>query len=117
MGGDHSITLPLLRGLTKELGGPVALLQFDAHSDTISDYFGRSYNHGTPFYWAIEEGLIKPEHSIQVGIRGSLYSKDVLDYPKNKGMEILTGPQVHDIGLVETIKKLFVTASEDSRFM
>lgn len=106
MGGDHSITLPLLRGLTKVNGGPVALLHFDAHSDTISDYFGRDYNHGTSFYWAIEEGLIKPEHSIQVGIRGPLYSKDILDYPKNKGVEIITGPQLHDMGLREAIKSI-----------
>ena len=103
MGGDHSITLPLLRGLTKVQGRPVALLHFDAHSDTISDYFGRDYNHGTPFYWAIEEGLIKAEYSIQVGIRGSLYSKDGLDYVRNKGVEIITGPQLHDIGLREAI--------------
>lgn len=106
MGGDHSISLPLLRGLTKVHGKPVALLHFDAHSDTISDYFGRKYNHGTPFYWAIEEGLIKPEHSIQVGIRGPLYSKDALDYPKNKGLEIITGPQLHDLGIGETIKRV-----------
>lgn len=104
MGGDHSITLPLLRGLTKVHGEPVALLHFDAHSDTISDYFGRDYNHGTPFYWAIEEGLIIPEHSIQVGIRGPLYSKDALDYAKNKGLEIITGPQLHDMGLPEVIQ-------------
>ena len=104
MGGDHSITLPLLRGLTKVHEGPVALLHFDAHSDTISGYFGRDYNHGTPFYWAIEEGLIHPENSIQVGIRGPLYSKDALDYPRNKGLEIITGPQLHDMGTQEAIK-------------
>ncbi|WP_319550624.1 agmatinase [Desulfogranum marinum] len=106
MGGDHSISLPLLRGLTKELGEPVALLHFDAHSDTIPEYFGRKYNHGTPFYWAIEEGLIKPEHSIQVGIRGPLYSKDALDYPKNKGLEIITGPQLHAMGVTEAVKAI-----------
>jgi len=108
MGGDHSISLPLLRGLTKVQGGPVALLHFDAHSDTIPDYFGRPYNHGTPFYWAIKEGLIELNHSIQVGIRGPLYSKDALDYPKSKGIEIITGPQLHDMGLgcaVEAIRR------------
>jgi agmatinase len=104
MGGDHSITLPLLRGLTKVQGGPVTLLHFDSHSDTIPDYFGRDYNHGTPFYWAIEEGLINPQHSIQVGIRGPLYSKDALDYAKNKGIEIITGPQLHDLGLHAAIE-------------
>lgn len=106
MGGDHSISLPLLRGLTKELGEPVALLHFDAHSDTIPGYFGKKYNHGTPFYWAIEEGLIKPENSIQVGIRGPLYSKDALDYPKEKGLKIITGPELHDLGVTDAIKAI-----------
>lgn len=106
MGGDHSISLPLLRGLTKVHGGPVALLHFDAHSDTIPGYFGRDYNHGTPFYWAIEEGLIKTEHSLQVGIRGPLYSKDALDYARNSGMEVITGPQLHDMGVKEAVKAI-----------
>jgi agmatinase len=108
MGGDHSISLPLLRGLTKVQGSPVALLHIDSHSDTIPDYFGRDYNHGTPFYWAIKEGLINPNHSIQVGIRGPLYSKEALDYPKSKGIEIITGPQLHDMGVrgaVEAIRR------------
>lgn len=106
MGGDHSISLPLLRGLTKALGEPVALLHFDAHSDTIPGYFGKKYNHGTPFYWAIEEGLIKPENSIQVGIRGPLYSKDALDYPKDKGVQIITGPELHDMGVDEAVQAI-----------
>lgn len=103
MGGDHSITLPLLRGLTKVHGGPVALLHFDAHSDTASDYFGQPYNHGTPFYWAIEEGLILPEQSVQVGIRGSLYARDSLDYPLSKGMRIISGPELHEIGVKQAV--------------
>lgn len=106
MGGDHGISLPILRGLTKTFGEPVALLHFDSHSDTIPGYFGRDQNHGTPFYWAIEEGLIKPEHSIQVGIRGPLYSRDALDYAKNKGVEIITGPQLHDMGVKEAVKAI-----------
>jgi agmatinase len=104
MGGDHSITLPILRGLTKARGGPVALLHFDSHSDTISGYFGRDYNHGTPFYWALEEGLIKPEHSIQVGIRGPLYSREALDYPRSRGLKIITGPELHDLGVREAVQ-------------
>ncbi|HLR12562.1 MAG TPA: agmatinase [Burkholderiaceae bacterium] len=103
MGGDHAISLPLLRGLTKVHGGPVALLHFDAHSDTAPDYFGHPYNHGTPFYWALEEGLIQPEHSIQVGIRGPLYGKDSLDYPLSKGMRIISGPELHDMGIAKAV--------------
>jgi agmatinase len=103
MGGDHSITFPLLRGLTQALGHPVSLLHFDAHSDTIPGYFGRDHNHGTPFYWAIEEGLINPESSIQVGIRGPLYSKDALDYAKGKNLKIISGPELHDMGVPEAV--------------
>lgn len=62
MGGDHSITLPELRAVAKR-HGPVALLHFDAHSDTGDDFFGKPYNHGTTFHWAIEEGLILPEQA------------------------------------------------------
>ena len=79
MGGDHSITLPELRAVAKR-HGPVALLHFDAHSDTGDDFFGKPYNHGTTFHWAIEEGLILPEQSTQAGIRGPLYSRSSLDY-------------------------------------
>lgn len=104
LGGDHSITLPELRGLTKT-HGPVALIHFDAHSDTGDDFFGKPYNHGTPFYWAMEEGLILPEQSTQIGIRGPLYSRSAWDYAKGKGMEILDGWQVHTIGLAETIRR------------
>lgn len=106
MGGDHAISLPLLRALTKAHGGPVALLHFDAHSDTASDYFGQPYNHGTPFYWAIEEGLIRPEHSIQVGIRGSQYHKEALQYPVSKGMRVITGPELHAMGMAAAIAEI-----------
>src|SRR5690625_2099864 len=106
MGGDHAISLPLLRGLTKVHGGPVALLHFDAHSDTAPDYFGHPYNHGTPFYWALEEGLIQPEHSIQVGIRGPLYGKDSLDYPLSKGMRIISGPELHEMGVAKAVSEI-----------
>ena len=90
MGGDHSITLPELRAVAKR-HGPVALLHFDAHSDTGDDFFGKPYNHGTTFHWAIEEGLILPEQSTQAGIRGPLYSRSSLDYAKGKGMRVISG--------------------------
>lgn len=105
MGGDHSISLPILRGLVKEKG-PVALVHFDAHSDTIPDYFGKPFNHGTPFYWALEEGLILPEHSTQIGIRGPLYNKEALDYVKGKGVSVISGPQVHEQGISATVEQI-----------
>ena len=77
LGGDHSISLGVLRAI-KAAFGPVALVHFDAHSDTIPGYYGKPYNHGTPFYHALKEGLILPRNSIQIGIRGPLYSRDAL---------------------------------------
>lgn len=61
LGGDHSITLAELRAF-HEAKGPAALLHFDAHSDTVPEYFGKPYNHGSPFYHALNEGLIIPEN-------------------------------------------------------
>lgn len=102
LGGDHSITLAELRAL-HEAKGPVALLHFDAHSDTVPEYFGKPYNHGSPFYHALSEGLIIPEKSIQIGIRGPLYDKHILDYPKNKGLRIVLGDELHSRGCDEII--------------
>ena len=58
VGGDHLITLPILRGIASD--GPVGLIHFDAHTDTYDSFFGSRYNHGTPFRRAIEEGLLDP---------------------------------------------------------
>lgn len=97
LGGDHSISLGVLRAVKAALG-PVALVHFDAHSDTIPGYYGKPYNHGTPFYHALEEGLILPEKSIQMGIRGPLYSRDALDWPKERGLRIVMGEELHRRG-------------------
>ncbi|WP_041277736.1 agmatinase [Desulfotalea psychrophila] len=105
MGGDHSITLPQLRSIVKK-HGPVALIHFDAHSDTGSDYFGKPYNHGTTFHWAIKEGLIKPEESTQTGIRGPLYGRDSLKFVRESGMQVITGWELHEIGINEAIKRI-----------
>lgn len=74
-GGDHSISLPILRAVAAK-HGPVALVQFDAHIDTWGDYFGGRYFHGSSFRCAIEEGLIARGQYVQVGIRGPMYGED-----------------------------------------
>jgi agmatinase len=105
LGGDHSITLAELRAVAKK-HGPVALIQFDSHTDTMDSYFGRRYNHGTPFRRAVEEGLIDPGHSIQVGIRGSVYSKDDLNSSKELGLEMVTAVEIQQIGIPAIIQKI-----------
>ncbi|WP_374398911.1 agmatinase [Niveibacterium sp.] len=71
IGGDHSITLPLLRAYRKVLGRPLALVHFDAHCDTWTDHFGEPSGHGTWTYEALQEGLVIPEATVQIGIRSS----------------------------------------------
>ncbi|MCU1536800.1 MAG: agmatinase [Humibacillus sp.] len=79
LGGDHTISLPLLRAL-HGVHGPIALVHFDAHLDTWDTYFGAPCTHGTPFRRASEEGIIAKGHSAHVGIRGPLYDRrDLLD--------------------------------------
>jgi guanidinopropionase len=86
-GGDHLITLPILRGLKPE--EPVGLIQFDAHSDTYDEFFGQKYNHGTPFRRAIEEGLIDPKRFVQIGIRGSIGDPKNFDFARDAGVRTI----------------------------
>lgn len=104
-GGDHLCTLPILRAVAHER--PVGLIQFDSHSDTNDRYFGDNpYTHGTPFRRAIEEGLIDPKRSIQVGIRGSLYDPHDLDYAEQAGIRVLAIEEFFDIGTAAVVAEI-----------
>jgi agmatinase len=105
LGGEHGITLPILRALTKRLGGPVALVHFDAHVDTWPESFGQAYGHGSPFYHAIEEGLIDPKRTVQIGIRSPV-QKEVWEWTLNKGVTILTAQEVHEIGVPAVAQRI-----------
>ncbi|MGG1662167.1 agmatinase [Brevibacillus sp. NRS-1366] len=98
LGGDHSITLGELRAIAKK-HGPVALLQFDAHSDTWDSYFEQKYNHGTVFRRAIEEGLLDVSRSIQIGMRGGLYGIEDIEDARNLGLELYTTNQYKRAGV------------------
>ena len=87
-GGDHLVALGVLRGLTAARGS-VAVLQVDAHLDTWDTYFGSKYTHGSFMKRAIEEELVDVNHSLQVGIRGPLFSPQDMDDVRALGMEIL----------------------------
>jgi agmatinase len=97
LGGDHTITLPLLRSAAKRRGGPLALVHFDAHVDTWPDNFGQRYAHGSVFFHAIEEQLIDPRHAVQIGIRSPV-QKAVHDWTIAKGVTIVTAQDVHELG-------------------
>jgi agmatinase len=96
LGGDHGITLPLLRALAKRHAQP-ALIHFDAHVDTWPENFGQTYAHGSVFYHAIEERLIEPRRMVQIGIRSPLERK-VHDWTRARGVVTITAEEVHEHG-------------------
>ena len=96
LGGEHGITLPLLRALAKRKQ-PLALIQFDAHVDTWPENFGQVYSHGAVFYHAIEERLIDPHRMIQIGIRSPM-QREVYDWTLKQGVTILSAQDVHEQG-------------------
>ena len=83
LGGDHSVTLPLLRAAHAQ-HGPLALVHFDAHCDTWTDHFGEPSGHGTWTYEAIQEGLVSPQHTVQIGLRSS-GERAARDYVRDQG--------------------------------
>ncbi len=105
LGGDHSIALPELRAAAA-VHGSLALVQFDSHADTWDAYFEKKYNHGTVFRRAVEEGLLKPERSIQVGMRGSLYDAGDLEASRELGFDLVTTDAVRKLGIEETIARI-----------
>src|SRR6266853_6311707 len=110
LGGDHTITLGLLRALAAR-SGPVALVHFDAHVDTWPESWGQRFGHGSPFYHAIEEGLIDPHRAVQIGIRSPLH-RNIFDWTVGKGVTIVSAEDVHDTGpqvVSEQIRKVVGT--------
>src|SRR5437870_2499066 len=98
VGGDHSVTLPILRALARR-HGPVGLVHFDAHPDTWDEYFGSKFFHGTPFRRAIEERLVDPRRMVQVGIRGPLYGADDFAFHEQHGIEVVRIETVKEQGV------------------
>ena len=96
LGGDHSVTLPLLRALNAMHGGPVAMVHFDAHCDTWTDHFGEPSGHGTWVYEALQEGLLLPQASIQIGIRSS-GTRDAREYVNTVGGRIFTARELRGL--------------------
>ncbi|HEX2893327.1 MAG TPA: agmatinase [Marmoricola sp.] len=103
LGGDHTVALPTLRALHAQYG-PIALVHFDAHLDTWDTYFDAPYTHGTPFRRAWEEGLLSPEHTMHVGIRGSLYSADDLREDAAMGFSIVHAREMDRLGADRVIE-------------
>ena len=87
-GGDHLTSLPVLRSVARK--GPVGMVHFDSHTDLFHSYFGGTmYTHGTPFRRAVEEGLLDPKRVVQIGIRGTAYDDEDIDFARAEGIRII----------------------------
>ncbi|QNL43990.1 agmatinase [Oscillibacter hominis] len=105
VGGDHSVTLGELRALAK-VHGPLALIHFDAHTDTGDSYYGKKYMHGTPFKRALDEGLIDPACSIQAGMRSAFYNSDDMKTSPDLGLDMVTNMDIEDMGIDALIGRI-----------
>jgi agmatinase len=116
VGGDHACTLPHLRGTRSR--GPVAVIDFDSHTDAWDSYFGEKYNHGTWMRRAIEEGLVDTGHSIEVGLRGPIYAAgDWSGLRSELGLEYLTTEDVLRIGPAATATAIRERVGERPAFI
>ena len=106
IGGDHTIALPLLRSINKKVGGPVALVHFDTHSDTWDTYFGAPYTHGTPFRRAREEKLFLDDASMHIGIRGPLYSTNDLKNDRELGFKTIHCDEFQTNTIDQIVKRI-----------
>ena len=102
VGGDHTIPLPILRALAGDY--PVGILHFDAHADTLDQICGDKINHATFMRRGYEEGLIDPKRVVQVGMRGSRFTADDIQYGYDVGYRIITMDEYEDMGRAEVIK-------------
>lgn len=104
LGGDHSVTLPLLRAARAQ-HGELALVHFDAHCDTWQDHFGEPSGHGTWTYEALTEGLVSPAHTVQIGLRSS-GERAAREYVQDQGGLIFTARQLRGLDGVALVPVL-----------
>ena len=101
-GGDHSITLPIMRALARRTG-PLGMVHFDAHCDTGPELFGHKHHHGGPFRWAVEEGALDPKRTVQIGIRGP--TEPLWAFSYERGMTVIHIEELYAMGLPAVIEK------------
>ncbi len=115
-GGDHLITLPIFRAIATD--GPVGMVHIDAHTDTNDRYFGDNpYTHGTPFRRAIEEGLLDPKRTVQIGLRGGLYTRDDLSWGAEQGIRQITIEEYFDLGVHGVIDEVANVIGDDRTYI
>ena len=101
-GGDHLTSLPVLRAVADK--GPLGMIHFDSHTDLFHSYFdGTMFTHGTPFRRAVEENLLDPKRVIQIGIRGTQYDREDLDFAESAGIRVVKIEEFFDRGIEDVM--------------
>ena len=103
VGGDHSISLPILKVLGRE--NPVGMVHIDAHTDTNDEEMGFKYSHGTPFRRAVEEKVLDPKRTVQIGIRGAQNSEDSWNFSIDSGMRVIFMEEFTSLGVTSVIDR------------
>jgi guanidinopropionase len=103
-GGDHSITLPIMRAIAVD--HPVGLVHIDAHTDCCDEEMNSKYSHGTPFRRAVEEGLLEPKRTIQIGIRGAQNSDECWEFGPKHGIRIVYIEEFNKLGVEKVITEM-----------
>lgn len=113
VGGDHSVTHPILKALGHDT--PLGLVHIDAHCDTAGEYDGSKFNHGGPFRHAVLDGVLDPERTIQIGIRGS--SEFVWEFSYESGMTVIHAEEFHRMGVDEVIARARTVVGEGPTYV
>ena len=100
-GGDHSVSLPILRAIAADR--PVGMVHVDAHTDTCDAELGSKFTHGTPFRRAVEEGLLDPKRTVQIGIRGAQNDEEGWAFSLESGMRVIFIEEFYELGVEATI--------------
>jgi guanidinopropionase len=96
-GGDHSITLPIFRAIAADR--PLGMVHVDAHTDTWDEFMGCKFSHGAPFRRAVEENLLDPKRTVQIGIRGAQNTTEGWDYSLDSGMRLVFIEEFTSLGV------------------
>jgi guanidinopropionase len=102
-GGDHSITYPIFKGIASQR--PIGMIHIDAHTDTWGEVFGSKFTHGAPFRLAVEDGLLDPKRTIQIGIRGGQNQMDGIEFSERQGMRVVFMEEFARIGVERVIEE------------
>ncbi len=104
IGGDHTVPLPILRAIAKD--APVGIVQIDSHADTLDTLADTKVNHATTFRRGVEEGLIDPKRTIQIGLRGSRFSPDDIKWGEEQGFTCITIDKYEEMGRAAVLKEI-----------